>query len=194
MTRLKHEVTALLQRIADGDRDAGDELLPMVYAELRRLAQGHFHAPAGAAQTLQPTALVHEVYVKLLGAAPREFENHEHFLAVAASAMRTILVDHARARRAAKRGGDADRVPLDAVLVPFESSALDVLALDEALVRLARVSAQAARVVELRFFGGLEQTDVARVLGVSVSAIERDWRTARAWLRRELGAGAEDRA
>jgi RNA polymerase sigma factor (TIGR02999 family) len=100
--------------------------------------------------------------------------------------MRTVLVDHARARAAAKRGGDYKRVPLDALLVPFEEKALDVLALDEALANLAKISPQAARVVELRFFGGLEQADVASVLGVSVSSVERDWRMARAWLRREL--------
>ncbi len=189
-----HAVTLLLRRIASGDRAAGAELLPIVYAQLRGLAQGHFRGRA-AAQTLQPTALVHEAFLKIFGERTPTFENREHFLAVAASAMRTILVDHARARASATRGGAHERVPLDALFVPFEESAFDVLALDESLVRLSAVSAQAALVVELRFFGGLEQTDVARVLGVSVSSVERDWRMARAWLRRELGSdGAESTA
>jgi len=186
MTDPSHEVTLLLQRIAAGDRAAGDQLLPIVYAQLRALAKGHFRGPGDGAQTLQPTALVHEAFLKIFGERTPAFVDREHFLAVAASAMRTILVDHARARAAAKRGGYHARVPLDALLVPFEESACDVLALDDALGRLSKISAQAAQVVELRFFGGLEQTDVARVLGVSVSSIERDWRMARAWLRREL--------
>jgi len=159
-----------------------------VYAQLRALAKGQFRSPSGGVQTLQPTALVHEAFLKIFGERAPAFVDREHFLAVAATAMRTVLIDHARARAAAKRGGDQARVPLDALLVPFEESACDVLALDDALGRLSKVSAQAARVVELRFFGGLEQTDVARVLGVSVSSIERDWRMARAWLRRELAS------
>ncbi len=186
MTDSRREVTLLLQRIAAGDRSAGEELLPLVYAQLRAIAQGHFRTPSDGARTLQPTALVHEAFLKLFGDRATAFDNREHFLAVAASAMRSVLVDSARAKRANKRGGDAARVPLEGLLVSFEERALDVLALDDALERLARVSTGAARVVELRFFGGLEQTDVAQVMGVSVSSVERDWRAARAWLRRDL--------
>ena len=181
------DITALLEAWNQGDLEARDQLIPAVYEELGRRAAA-FLRRERAGQTLQPTALVHEAFLKIFGDHVPAFDNREHFMAVAASAMRTILVDHARARAAVKRGGNHARVPLDDLLIPFEESAYDILALDEALGRLKRFSEQAARVVELRFFGGLEQADAARVIGVSVSTVERDWRMARAWLRRELSA------
>lgn len=180
------DVTLLLQRIADGDASASHELLPIVYAELRALAHAQFDRGALIEQTIQPTALVHEVFLKLFGKSAPTFENRGHFLAVSASAMRSILVDRARARSAEKRGGAVARVPLDSLLIPFEENGVDVLALDVALRKLTRASERAARIVELRFFGGLEHTEVARVMDISVATVEREWRTARAWLRREL--------
>ncbi|MCY2960174.1 MAG: ECF-type sigma factor [Planctomycetota bacterium] len=181
-----HDITLILQRIAAGDRAADGELLTILYAQLRGLAQAHFRGSGDAAQTLQPTALVHEAFVKLFGSRAPNFANREHFLAVAASAMRSILVDRARARATAKRGGSPTRLPLDAILVPYEDRAFSLVDLDDALQRLAIESQQAAKIIELRFFGGLEEAEIAHVLGIDAKVVARDWRTARAWLRREL--------
>jgi RNA polymerase sigma-70 factor (ECF subfamily) len=187
MNERAHDVTVLLQRIAAGDSSASDELFNIVYAQLRSLAQLHFRGANGAAHTLQPTALVHEAFLKIFGSRAPELTNREHLMATAASAMRTILVDRARRKRAKKRGENPDRVPLDAILVPYEDRAYSLIDLDDALKRLAlTLSAQAARIVEMRFFGGLEHEAIAKALGISLSTVERDWRTARAWLRREL--------
>ncbi len=193
MSESGHEVTRILQRIADGDPAANNELLEIVYAKLHALARAHFRGPNDGPQTLQPTALVHEAYVKLFGEKSPSFANSDHLMAVAASAMRTILVDRARARATAKRGQNPVRVPLDSILVPYEDEGISVIDLDDALKRLALVSQQASRIVEMRFFGGLEMKGIARVLGVSVKEVERDWRTARAWLRRELSPDAGPR-
>jgi RNA polymerase sigma factor (TIGR02999 family) len=178
-------VTSLLARAQTGDRQATAELLPLVYEELRQLAD-RFLAAEQRGATLQPTALVHEAYLRLVGTDEAGWENRAHFFGAAARAIRRILVDRARARRAARRGGVRPlRLDTDAPLaVPGPS--LDVLALDEALAKLATIDAQKARVVELRFFGGLSVDETADTLGVSASTVDRDWVFARTWLHRAM--------
>jgi len=156
-----------------------------VYEDLRRLAEAYFRRQ-DPGHTLQPTALVHEAWLRL--AQGPAIADREHFLAVAATAMRQILVDHARRRGAAKRGGDASRITLDDAVSPAPAPALDLLDLDAALTMLARLDPRKARVVELRFFAGLTLAEVAAVLHVSAVTIGTDWRMARAWLSRELGS------
>jgi RNA polymerase sigma factor (TIGR02999 family) len=173
--------------MSKGEDGAASELLPLVYAELHDLAS-RYMADRRPGDTLQPTALVHEAYLKLVPAADgAQWRDHEHFLAVAATAMRSVLVDHARRRRAQKRGEGARPLPLDeALLLAFEERATDLLALEDALGRLAVESARASRVVELRFYGGLTAEETARVLGVTPRTVERDWHAARAWLHKAL--------
>jgi len=177
---------SLLARAREGDRQATDELLPLVYEELRKLAD-RFLAAEKRGATLQPTALVHEAYLRLVGSDRAGWENRAHFFGAAARAIRRILVDRARARRDARRGGGdrALRLQTDAPLAEPGPS-LDVLALDEALAKLASIDAQKARVVELRFFGGLSVDEAAATLGVSASTIDRDWVFARTWLHRAM--------
>jgi RNA polymerase sigma factor (TIGR02999 family) len=167
-----------------------DELLPLLYGELRRQAARHLrNQPAG--HTLQATALVHEVYLRLVDRPNADWQSRAHFFGVAARAMRSILVDHARARRAAKRGGEPRQLTLgaaDALGEHAPESEVDVLALDEALARLAELDPRQAQVVELRYFAGASIEETAHVLGVSHATVEREWRTARLWLRRELAA------
>jgi RNA polymerase sigma factor (TIGR02999 family) len=187
------DVTALLRAWARGERAALDELLPLVYGELRRQAARQLRAqPEG--HTLQATALVHEAYLRLVDwdSAAADWHDRSHFFAVAARAMRSVLVDHARARRAAKRGGGAPALTLGAaesVADHSSDSGVDVEALDEALTRLAALDSRQARVVELRYFGGLSIEEAAEALGISHATVEREWKTARLWLRRELEAG-----
>jgi RNA polymerase sigma factor (TIGR02999 family) len=170
-----------------GERHATDDLMPLVYEELRQLAD-RFLAAEQRSATLQPTALVHEAYLRLVGSDPAGWENRAHFFGAAARAIRRILVDRARARRATRRGGDRPlRLDTDALLAEPGPS-LDVLALDEALATLASVDAQKASVVELRFFGGLSVDETAAALGVSASTVDRDWVFARAWLHRAMSA------
>jgi RNA polymerase sigma factor (TIGR02999 family) len=178
------DITILLRRAGLGDAAAEAELFRLVYDELHRQAAAWMRRqPRG--HTLQATALVHETYLKV---ARRDvaWNGRGHFFAVAARAMRSILVDHARGKRRAKRGAGRTRVPLDAVLVAFEDRALDILALDEAICELAEFDPQAARVVELKFFGGLTAQEVAEQIGVATRTVERDWETARAWLAERL--------
>src|SRR5262245_62394506 len=178
-------ITSLLARAQEGDRQATDELLPLVYEELRQLA-ARFLAAEKRGATLQPTALVHEAYLRLVGSDQAGWENRAHFFGAAARAIRRILIDRARARGAARRGGDRPlRLDTDAPLAEPGLS-LDVLALDEALGKLASIDAQKARVVELRFFGGLSVDETAATLGVSASTVARDWVVARAWLHRAM--------
>jgi RNA polymerase sigma factor (TIGR02999 family) len=178
-------VTSLLARANEGDRQATDELLPLVYEELRQLAD-RFLAAEKRGATLQPTALVHEAYLRLVGSDQAGWENRAHFFGAAAQAIRRILIDRARARGAARRGGDRPlRLDTDAPLAGPGPS-LDVLALDEALAKLASIDAQKARVVELRFFGGLSVDETAATLGVSASTVARDWVFARTWLHRAM--------
>ena len=185
-SRSARAVTDLLQAWASGDEGALEELLPLVYDDLRRQAKRYMRAqPAG--HTLQTTALVHEAYLRLVGQSAVAWNGRAHFFGVAAKAMRSILVDHARARHAAKRGGSAHAITLDdAGGIAGPEPSVDVLALDEALGRLAEQDARKSRLVELRYFGGLGIEEAAAVLGVSPATAKRDWTTARAWLRREL--------
>lgn len=174
-------VTALLRRVQDGDQAAADELYAALYDELRRRAGGLMGG--GMARTLQPTAVVHEAWMRLAGAADRQFASRAHFLGVAAKAMRSVLVDHVRASRTIKRGSDAQRVPLDDAIALFETRVPDLVELDDLLARLAGIDATLARIVELRFFAGLSIEDTAQVLATSTASVERGWRSARAWLR-----------
>lgn len=185
------EVTQLLVAASKGDRKALDEMLPFVYAELRRLADGYLRDERRD-HTLQPTALVHEAYLRLINQREVDWRNRAHFIGVAAQMMRRILVNHAAAKKAEKRGGDAEKVTLDRAVEFMEERNLDVLQVDLALSRLAGVDERKARVVELRFFGGLTTEEIAQVLDVSVATIERDYVFARAWLRRELSSATTD--
>jgi RNA polymerase sigma factor (TIGR02999 family) len=180
-------ITSVLVRAREGDRQATDDLLPLVYEELRTLAL-RFLAAEQRSATLQATALVHDAYLRLVGSDVAGWENRAHFFGAAARAIRRILVDRARARRAARRGGDRpEQLDVDAVFAEPGPS-LDVLALDEALSKLACIDAQKARMVELRFFGGLSVDETAIALGVSASTIDRDWVFVRAWLHRAMSA------
>ncbi len=177
--------TQILQQLADGDSDAAGRLLPLVYEELRARAAAHFrHQPAD--HTLQPTALVHEAYLKMIDQTAPQWKDRAHFLAVAATAMRQILIDHARASKADKRGGNWQRVAIDGEAAPADMSELDVLALDDALQQLAKVDSRQARITELRFYGGLSVDEVAESLGVSPRTVDIDWKMAKAWLSRAL--------
>ena len=180
----KH-VTTLLASWRAGDQKARDELFEVVYHELRNLAQRYIRGERSG-HTLQPTALVHELYVRLVASEPIVWQNRSHFFAVAAQTLRRILVDSARARRRSKRGGDPLKVTFssaDAWVRPVDE---DLLSIDEALTRLANLEPRAARVVELRFFAGLTESQVAEVLEVSAITVKRDWKVARAWLMTHL--------
>lgn len=180
-----NQVTQLLVRWQEGDPRALEELLPLVYGELHRIAYRHLHNER-AGHTLQSTALVHEAYCRLVEQDLPAWQNRAHFYAVAAQIMRQILVDHARRQRAAKRGGQAQRLSLEVAEDQAPPVDADLVALDDALNSLAALDAQQGRVVELRFFGGLSIEETSAVLGISVSTVKRDWVTARAWLYREL--------
>ena len=162
-----------------------NEIFPLVYAELRRIAAREMRRERPG-RTLQTTALVHEAYLRLLKDASLSFENRAHFLGIAARAMREILIEHARGRAARKRGGGAVRLTLDDLAAPVAAPSIDVLALDEALERLARLDARHARVVELRYFGGLSVEETASAMNLSPATVKRAWTLARAWLFREL--------
>ena len=179
------EVTRLLRAWGDGDRGALDRLMPRVYDELRRVA-GRYLRHERPDHTLQPTALVHEAYLRLIGAERPQWRDRIHFYAVAAQVMRRILVDHARAHQADKRGGGARRVPLDEGIDAGVERAADLVALDDALAALAAVDARKARIVELHHFAGLTVAETAEVLDLSVSTIVLEARLARAWLAAAL--------
>ena len=168
-----------------GDAGALDRLIDLVYPELRRIARGHL-GRRRAWESLESAALANEAYLKLVRAGGIRCENRTHFLALCSQMIRRILVDHARKRGLAKRGGDAFRMPLDEMLLAAETRGIEVLALDEALDSLARIDGRKSRVVELRYFGGLSIEETAEVLSVSVDTAKRDWRIARAWLIAEL--------
>lgn len=172
----------LLRRIAAGDEGARARLVELVYGELRKIAAGQLRGARG--ETLQPTALVHEAWLKLAGA--EGFSDRRHFLGVASKAMRSVLVDHVRAKRTHKRGGGAEPSPLDETVAFLEGGETDLLDLNDALVGLEREDPELARLVELRFFGGLSHEEIAAAEGTSLSTIERRWRLARAWLARRL--------
>jgi RNA polymerase sigma factor (TIGR02999 family) len=179
-------IVQLLQNWRAGDEKAYARLVPLVYAELRRLARGQLRREQ-AGHSLQPTALVHEAYLRLV-AADVDWRNRTHFLSVAARVMRRILIEHARARRASKRGGEAVHVTLSGPIPAPESKPVDVLALDEALDRLREFDARQAQIVELCYFGGLTYPEIGELVGISAASVDRDLRHARAWLRRELGS------
>jgi RNA polymerase sigma factor (TIGR02999 family) len=180
-----NEVTQLLDAVSRGEAQAGEQLLPLVYEELRRLAAGYLDQEKPG-QTLQPTALVHEAYLRLVGDADAHWQGRTHFLATAALAMRHILIDSARSKRRAKRGGDRQRVELADRADPRQEEADRLLALDEALTRLTADDAQAAELVQLHTFGGLSVEEAGKHLGLSRAAAYRHWAFARAWLRCEM--------
>jgi RNA polymerase sigma factor (TIGR02999 family) len=186
-----NEVTAALEDLRRGDEGAFDALLALLYKDLRRIAGSYFRAEREG-HTLQPTALVHEAYLRLVGQRDASWESRAHFLNAAAQAMRRILVDHARARQAEKRGGADVRVTLDDAVAGDSGRELDLLALDETLTKLGKADPQMCRVVELRVFGGLTTKETAEVLGISERTTERTWSFARAWLRVELGKDTSD--
>jgi RNA polymerase sigma factor (TIGR02999 family) len=183
-------LAALLDRARQGQPAAVEELVPILYTELRRIAARSLRRERPG-QTLQPTALVHEAYLRLLKDADLSFQNRAHFLAIAARSMRQILVERARARDAQKRGGHRQRVTLDEGVAVEGPREVELVALDAALERLERVDAAHARIVELRFFGGLTNEEAAEALGVSPATVKRGWAVARAWLYRELTTRAE---
>jgi len=177
--------TQLLLAWSAGNHEALDQMLPLVYEELHRLASNYLRDER-VDHTLQPTALVHEAYLRLINQRSVDWRNRAQFLGVAASMMRRILVNHARDRAAAKRDGNRERISLSLVEVPSGGPDLDLVALDDALQRLTALDARKARVVELRFFGGLTMDEVAEEMGVSLATVEREWSFARAWLYQEL--------
>ena len=180
------EVTRLLIAWSDGDRAALEQLTPLVYDELRRLAHRHM-AREHPGHALQTTALVHEAYMRLVDGTKVRWQNRTHFFAVSAQLMRRILVDFARARRYQKRGGDARQVSFDEALVVSREKAPDLVALDDALTALAAVDPRMSQVVELRFFGGLSVEESAEALKISTDTVTSDWKLAKVWLQRHLG-------
>ncbi len=186
--RTSNEVTQLLQRLGEGDRQVYAELLPLVYQELHAIASAYLRRERPD-HTLQPTALVHEAYLRLAPKDSPQWTDRRHFYRAAAMVMRSILVNHARDRQRQKRSGAHDRLPLDDALAVYEDRAIDLVALDEALERLGGLAPRQASLVELRFFAGLSIDETADVLGVSPRTVDMDWKLARGWLLRELRGG-----
>lgn len=182
-----NEVTRLLEAWSDGNQEALDELMPLVYAELRKMAQ-RFMNKQSSGHTLQTTALIHEAYLKLANQKDQRWQNRAHFFAVAAQAMRHILVDHARTRQREKRGGKTRIISLDQVAEISDERSAEIIALDEALQALEKLDERKSRVVELRYFAGLNEEEIAEVLKVSQPTVQRDWRFAKGWLFRELSS------
>jgi len=183
-------VTSLLRAWGRGDAQARDALVPLIYRELRRRAAAYLRRER-TGHTLQPTALVHEVFIRLVGPDQIEWQGRAHFFAMAAQLMRHILVDHARERQASKRMGGAVRVELDDRVAVAPTRDVEVLSLDRALDDLAALDPRQAQIVELRYFGGLSEQEVAAVLSLSRSTVTREWQSARAWLYRRLTSGAD---
>jgi RNA polymerase sigma factor (TIGR02999 family) len=183
------QVTKLLRDWSNGDQSALEQLTPLVYGELRRLA-GRYLRKERPDHTLQSTALVHEAFIRLVDQREVKWQNRAHFFGVAAQMIRRILVDHARSRQANKRGAGAPKLSLDEALATPERRDLDLLALDDALNSLAKIDPQQARIVELRFFTGLTVEETAEVLGISPATVKRDWVTAKAWLYRDITRAA----
>jgi RNA polymerase sigma-70 factor, ECF subfamily len=181
----KHDVTELLVRFREGDREAEAQLIPLVYAELRRLASRCLNRERGN-HTLESTALVHEAFLRLTNEKQPEWQNRAHFFGVSARLMRQILVDYARGHRTRKRGGAQERLPLDEVLAFTAEKSNELVFLDEALDRLSKQDERQARIVEMKFFGCLCMEEIAQVLEFSSKTVNRDWTRARAWLHQEL--------
>lgn len=182
-------VTQILTAIEQGDAKAADELLPLVYEELRRLA-AHKMSHELPGQTLQATALVHEAYIRLVGSEARNWNSRTHFFAAAAEAMRRILIDNARCKQRLKRGGGQDKVDLDSAELAIEAPSDDLIALDEALAKLASTDKVKADLVKLRYFAGLTLEQAAEILGLSQTTAKRQWTYARAWLYRQITTGS----
>jgi len=185
MSQPSSDVTQLLREWSRGNQSVVEQLTPMIYSELRRLADSYMRRERPD-HTLQPTALIHEAYMRLIQQGQPEWRSRSHFFRFAAHLMRQILVDHARARRAEKRGANAERIPLEQAEIAVESEAADVVALDEALVRLASFDQRKAQILELKYFGGMTEEEVAEALGISVRTLGRELRLAKAWLSQAL--------
>ena len=182
-----HEISQLLRSWSDGNDHAFEELMPLVYDELHRQAHRYLRREREG-HTLQTTALIHEAYLNLIKQNCINFQNREHFFAISANLMRRILVNYANARHRQKRGGRNEDLELnESILIATKSKDLDLLALDEALTRLAKMDEQQARIVELRYFGGLTIEETSEVMGIAPATIKRDWNLTKAWLYRELG-------
>lgn len=179
------EVTRLLQAYREGDREAYDRLFPIVYDDLRRIARAHLRRQRSG-HTLGTTGIVHEAYLKLVDPASNGYQDRNHFLAVAARAMRQVIISYARRHAAGKRGGGERALPLEERDIPVQTQAEAILDVDRALARLEEFEPRLARVVECRFFAGLDEEETAAALGISTRTVQRDWMRARAWLREEL--------
>ena len=188
MTASSHSVTQLLRDWSDGNRQALDQLIPLVHDELRRQAARYLRRERPG-HTLQTSALINEAYIRLVDQREVRWQNRAHFFGIAAQMMRRILVEHARARHRLKRGGSMVALPLDEARAAAEEQGVDVVAIDQALTRLSAIDPQQGRIVELRYFSGLSIEETAEVIGISPATVKRDWRMAKAWLRRELGGG-----
>ena len=185
MTRSQSEISKILSDWNAGNRESEDELLPLVYRELRKIAAKYMRNDRRE-HTLQPTALVHEAYIKLVDISDIDWKDRAHFFAVAANVMRNILVDYARAHYAEKRGGHAQHISLEDADELSSHAEIDLLSIDEALRELAKFDARQSKIVELRFFGGLTIEETASVMGISIATVKREWVLARTWLFREL--------
>jgi len=185
------DVTAMLSEVTKGNQVAAEKLMPLVYEELKRLAHAHMKRERPD-HSLQTTALVHEAYLKLVKQEPVQWQGRTHFFGIAAHLMRQILIDHARGRLREKRSGTKVILPLDEALVYSPEHSDELLRLDEALDRLAKIDERQSRIVELRFFGGLSVNETAEFLGVSAKTVKRDWAVAKAWLHAEVRSGNED--
>ena len=185
MAQPQQDVTMLLAEAKNGDPEAISRLLPLVYAELRKLARGYMNRERGD-HTLQPTALVHEAYLKLLNNPPDEWENRAHFFGIAAQVMRQVLIDHARGHSREKRGAGQNPLSLEDVLAFAPERSSDLLSLDESLRRLTDLDPRQGKIVELRYFGGLTVEETARVMGLSPKTVKREWSMAKAWLYGDL--------
>jgi RNA polymerase sigma-70 factor, ECF subfamily len=185
-----NDVTRLLAQLADGDQAVLDDLLPRIYTELRGLASNYLSREHRKNHTLQPTALVHEAYLRLVDQKAARWEGRSHFFGAAANIMRQILVDHARRHNAEKRGGEFEKMQLaESIVIASKEKSFELLALDEALQELATLDSQKSKIVELRYFGGLSVEETAEVLGVSEITVKRHWRVAKAWLYDRLKPG-----
>lgn len=182
---MSHEVTRILQALKEGKPEASEKLLPLVYDELRRLASGYMRRERPD-HTLQATELVHEAYLRIIDQTQVDWKDRAHFFGIASRLMRQILVDHARARKAEKRGGGMTRLALDEATSFANKTDVDLIALDDALKTLSTFDEQQCKVVEMRFFGGLTIEETSEALGISPSTVKREWDLAKAWLRREI--------
>jgi RNA polymerase sigma-70 factor, ECF subfamily len=184
-----HEITQMLLELTDGNQEVVNQILPHIYDELRRLASSYLRRERSN-HTLQPTALVHEAYMKLIDQSRVKWQNRAHFFGIAAQVMRRILMDHARKHTAEKRGGEAELLPIEEeILIVSHDKSAELIALDDALQQLSEIDERKAKIVELRYFGGLSIEETAEVLGVSVPTINREWRMAKAWLYSEIAGG-----